>query len=204
MKKALSVTNLAAKKYQLIPFTGAWYDAFGTPQAQGAWLIWGPSTNGKTAFTVQLIRELAKHFKVIHNSLEEGYDLSMQDAYARVKTDEVKRNIHIISESMDELSERLAKPKSPHVVVIDSFQYTDLNFKRYMEFRNKHPNKLLIFTSHADGKEPEGRAARQVKYNVGLKIWVQGYKAFSQGRSIGPTGNYTIYEKGAKEYWDHK
>ena len=204
MKKALSPTSLAAKKYQLIPFSGEWLDAFGTPQAQGAWLIWGNSTNGKTSFVVQLIRELAKYFKVIHNSLEEEFDKSMQDAYGRVKMDEVKRNIQIVCEPMEELSERLSKPKSAHVAVIDSFQYTGFNFNRYMEFRRKHPDKLLIFISHADGKQPDGRPARQVKYNVSQKIWVEGYRAFSQGRSTGAVGSYTIWDKGAQEFYGHQ
>ena len=30
---------------------------------------------------------------------------------------------------------------------------------------------------------------------------VEGYKAFSKGRFIGPTGECTIYEEGARRYW---
>ena len=38
-------------------------------------------------------------------------------------------------------------------------------------------------------------------YDATLKIWVEGFKAFSKGRFIGEKGNYTIWEEGANKYW---
>lgn len=99
------------------------------------------------------------------------------------------------------LDERLSKPRSWDFVVIDSFQYTQMSYKEYIAFKERHRNKLLIFVSHADGKRPDGRAASKVMYDASLKIWVEGYKAFSKGRFIGPTGECTIYEEGARKYW---
>lgn len=75
------------------------------------------------------------------------------------------------------------------------------SYKEYIAFKERHRNKLLIFVSHADGKRPDGRAAIKVMYDASLKIWVEGYKAFSKGRFIGPTGECTIYEEGARKYW---
>ena len=39
-------------------------------------------------------------------------------------------------------------------------------------------------------------------YDADLKIWVEGYVAFSKGRYQGATGEYTIWEKGAYDYWN--
>ena len=103
--------------------------------------------------------------------------------------------------SFEEMDERLSKPRSWAFVVIDSFQYTPMSYKEYIAFKERHRNKLLIFVSHADGKRPDGRAASKVMYDASLKIWVEGYKAFSKGRFIGPTGECTIYEEGARKYW---
>ena len=77
-------------------------------------------------------------------------------------------------EPMEELSERLLKRRSPEVVVIDSFQYTGLTYATYKALKEKHPNKLLIFVSHAEGMNPEGRAAKKVAYDADVKIFVQG------------------------------
>ena len=38
-------------------------------------------------------------------------------------------------------------------------------------------------------------------YDADLKIWVEGYTAFSKGRFIGETGKYTVWARGAAEYW---
>lgn len=76
-----------------------------------------------------------------------------------------------------------------------------MSYREYLAFKERHCNKLLIFVSHADGKRPDGRSATKVMYDAALKIWVEGYKAFSKGRFIGTTGECTIYEDGAQRYW---
>ena len=38
-------------------------------------------------------------------------------------------------------------------------------------------------------------------YDATLKIWVEGFKAFSKGRFIGQTGEFTIWDEGAARYW---
>lgn len=38
-------------------------------------------------------------------------------------------------------------------------------------------------------------------YDASLKVWVEGYTAFSKGRFIGETGKYTIWQEGADRYW---
>jgi len=60
---------------------------------------------------------------------------------------------------------------------------------------------LLIFISHADGKFPAGRSAKSVMYDATLKIYVEGYKAFSKGRYIGEKGEYTVWPEKAVAYW---
>jgi len=192
-------------KKEKFAFTGKWEEAFGAPECVGVWFIWGNSGNGKTSFVMQLCKELAKFGKVGYNSLEEGVSLSMQNAIQRFNMVEENRKVVFLDgESMEELSERLKKPKQPKFIVIDSFQYTQMNYKAYLKFKEMHRDKLIIFISHADGSNPSGRSAKSVMYDSSLKIWVQGYKAFSKGRFIGSTGQYTIWEEGAFKYWNEK
>lgn len=203
MARALSVTDLLNKKYKLFDFEGEWLDAFSKPERTGIWFIWGDSGNGKTTFVLQLIKYLATFGKVAIDSLEEGGAYTMQQSFIKTGMSEVAKKVILIEgESINELSERMEKRKSADIYVIDSIQYADLSYKKYKLFKEKHRNKLIILISHADGKRPEGRAARSIMYDATLKIWVEGYKAFSKGRYIGVNGGeYIIWHEGAMRYW---
>lgn len=202
MGRAYSVNQVLQMNKKTFPFEGKWHEAFGEPEKVGVWFIWGNSGNGKSSFVMQLCKELTKYGKVGYNSLEEGTALTMQASLERFNMQEVGRKMVILDcEPMNVMSERLLKRKSPEIMVIDSFQYSQLNYRSYLELKQKHKNKLLIFISHADGKQPSGRSAKSVMYDATLKVWVEGYTAFSKGRFIGETGKYVIWDKGAYTYW---
>jgi len=202
MAKALSVDNLMNKKYRTFEFTGAWREAFSTPEKKGVWFIWGNSGNGKTSFIVQLIKYLSSFTKVDFVSLEEGTSLTMCNAFVNAGFKASDKNVRILDGyNMDLLKSELQKKRSAPIVVIDSFQYTQLSYKEYILFKEQFRNKLLIFISHASGSHPSGRPAKSVMFDSTLKIWVEGYKAFSKGRFIGSTGQYTIWDDGAQRYW---
>jgi KaiC/GvpD/RAD55 family RecA-like ATPase len=202
MAKALSCMALLKKKYDLLQFEGEWYQAFGTPEAHGVWFVWGNSGNGKTTFVLSLVKYLARFGKVAYNSLEESSAHTMQEAFLRVGMMDVARQIVLLErESLAELSDRLRKRRSPQIVVIDSFQYAELDYRAYKRLKEANPGKLIIFVSHADGKKPAGRTANSVMYDASLKIWVEGYRAFSKGRYIGPVGSLTVWDEGAEKYW---
>lgn len=200
--RAMTVKEVLNKKRDVFPFEGKWAAAFGQPERTGVWFIWGRSGNGKTSFVLQLIRELCKWDRVAFDSMEEGDSLSMRDKLVRHGLTEVGNRLHILdAEPMKELSERLCRRKSYNIVVVDSFQYTQMSYKDYIHFKEQHKDKLIIFISHASGSSPRGSAAMGVMYDATLKIWVEGYKAFSKGRFIGESGEYTIWEERAARYW---
>lgn len=203
MARAYSPTEILTKKYKTIDWGKEWQNAFGSPETTGVWFIWGNSSNGKSSFVMQLVQELAKRDKVFFNALEEGIQLTMQENIKRANIVAVKQNILIGCESMTELDQRLKKRKAPKIVVIDSFQYTNLSFAAFRKFKAEHHDKLIVFVSQAKGKQPLGRTADSVKYDASLKIWVEGYKAISNGR-YNPGGVFTIWEQGANQYWGNK
>mgnify|MGYP000662431750 CR=1 FL=1 len=203
MARALSVTEAVSMKKETLKLTGAWADAFGEPERIGVWFIWGNSGNGKSSFVMQLCKELAKFGRVAYDSLEEGASLTMQNTLRRFNMAEVNRRFQLLDcEPMSELGERMDKHKSPDFYVIDSFQYTQMTYRDYIQLKEEFPDKLFVFISHARGKNPKGDAATSVMYDADLKIWVEGYVAFSKGRYQGATGEYTIWEKGAYDYWN--
>lgn len=200
--RALTVKEILNKKRQTFPFEGRWADAFGQPERTGVWFIWGRSGNGKTSFVMQLIEVLCKYDRVAFDSLEEGDSLSMRDKLVRHGLSKVGGRLHLLNaEPINDLQERLSRRKSYNIVVVDSFQYTQMTYSDYIKFKERNKDKLIIFISHASGSMPRGSAAVGVMYDATLKIWVEGFKAFSKGRFIGPTGEFTVWDKGAARYW---
>lgn len=206
MGRAYSPKQVQSMNIPSFPFEGEWEKAFGHPDRTGTWIIWGNSGNGKSSFVMQLAKYLYRFAKVAYDSLEESTGLSLKNSLVRHKMEEVNRRFVILDrESMEELSERLSKRRSPEIVIIDSFQYSGLTYATYKAMKEKHANKLLIFISHAEGMNPEGRAAKKVAYDADVKIFVQGFRAMCKGRFITAPGNYyTIWEEGAAKYWAEK
>ena len=201
-RNAKGVREMISLKYDTLDFKDAWYDAFGTPERRGVWFVWGNSGNGKTSFVMQLCKYLCRFGRVAYNSMEEGACLTMQDTLRRFGMMEVNRRVLLIdNESNEQLSLRLKRQKSPDFVDIDSFQYTQMTYRQYIEFKEQHRNKLIIFISHATGRLPTGRSGKSVMFDATLKIYVEGYRAFSKGRFIGPVGHFDIWPEMAARYW---
>ncbi len=202
MKRAISVSELLAMKKQTYPLSEEWKAAFGEPEKNGVWFVWGRSGSGKTSFVLQLCKEMCRFGRVAYDSLEEGSSLTMKNAFVRAGMQDVARRMVLLDgERMEDLDKRLKKQKSPDVVVIDSFQYTGMTFEDYLGFKSRHPKKLLVVISQAEGTRPKGRTAVSVMYDAALKIWVEGYRAFSKGRYFGEKGYYTVWKERAEEYW---
>lgn len=200
-KRAMTAKEVINSKKKTFALEGAWYDFIGTPECSGVWFIWGNSGNGKSSFAMQLCRELAKYSSVAYNSLEEGDSLTMQRNLVRHGMGELGSRFVLIRESIEELKARLRKRKAYKIIVIDSFQYTQLSYRDYIRLKDEFPDRLFIFISHADGKHPAGKAAKSVMYDAALKVWVEGHRAVSKGRFIGTKGEYVIWKEGAATYW---
>lgn len=201
-RNAKGVTEMLSMKFDTLDFQGPWYDAFGTPERRGVWIVYGASGSGKTSFVMQLCKELCRFGRVAYDSLEEGACLTMQNTLKRFNMQEVNRRFLLLdAEPIEELSLRMKRQKSPDFVVIDSFQYTQMTYAQYIKFKEQHRNKLIIFISHASGTNPDGRSAKKVAYDAALKIYIEGKRAFSKGRFIGPVGYYDVHPEEAEAYY---
>lgn len=202
-KRAYSPTDVLKMKRPCYEFDGAWEHSMGKPAKTGTWIIWGPSGNGKSSFVMQLAKYLCGFEKVIYDSLEESTGLSFQKSLKRHNMGDVSKKLMILDrESVESLSERLRKPKSPKVVIIDSFQYSGLSYNTYIRMKEEFSNKLIIFISHAEGLRPAGRAAKKVEYDADIKIRVEGFRAMCKSRFMDKPGvPFTVWEEGAARYW---
>lgn len=204
IKRAVSVDELQRKKFKVIPLEGKFRDLIGTPERSGSWFVFGKTANGKTTFNMQLAKHLTQFGKVEYNTLEEGARMSMQEAIIENRMDECRKgSFKILNKlSIDELKERLRRPRSAKMIIIDSVQYTFISKRGYKALQREFPDVLFIWVSHARGNQPLGTVAEAIWYDADVKIHVLGFKAFSKSRmSRGRlTKPYTIWEEGAKDY----
>lgn len=201
MGKAISTTAVMTKRFTLMPFDGVWRNSIGQPCLTGSWLIWGNKANGKTRLALQAAKYISQFSRIVIDSLEEGLSPTMQIAYREVGMDEVNRRVILVKEPVNELIERLERKKSPQVAIIDSVQYSGLKYRDYVELKNRFPNKLLIFISHADGKEPRGSTAKSIMYDADVCLRVEGFKALIAKSRYGGGEPYIIWQQGSNEYW---
>ncbi|WP_410221900.1 hypothetical protein [Pedobacter sp.] len=202
LPRAKSAKELQTMKFKTWPFIGKWKEFLGTPETSGCWIIWGNSFNGKTSFVLQLCKYLTEFESIVYNDLEEGWCQDTQDAVKAAGLDEVGgKFLHLHKEPLDLLIKRLKKHKSPNVVVINSLQYAEMTLKSYIELRSMFPKKLFILISHAEGKMPEGRVARRIRYDCAKKIRVEGFRAIAQVRGKG-LAHFDIWPEEAAKYWN--
>lgn len=203
INRAVSISELQNKSFKILELSTEWKNCIGTPEANGVWFVWGNSGHGKSRFLMLLAKELTRHGKVVYNTLEEGARLSMQKNIndAEMGEESVKKNIVLLNrEPIEDLKIRLRRKKHPHFVFIDSFQYTGLTKRQYIELKEEFTDVLFIFNSHAEGKQPEGHTAKFVRYDADVKIRVEGFKGLPMSR-LGGGEPYVIWEKGAADYW---
>lgn len=187
----------------ILKFEKEWFASFGMVEANAKMMVWGGSGQGKTRFVLQLAKYLSGFCRVAYNSLEMGDSLALGEA---MREEKLGKNIIILNrENIEQVLHRMQKRKSPDALIIDSFQYfrdkegNGMNYNRYIKFTQALAGKMLIFISHADGREPAGRVAKSVRYDVDVKIFVQGFKAFATSR-YGGGEPFVIWDEGAQEY----
>ncbi|GEP52345.1 hypothetical protein FNO01nite_30170 [Flavobacterium noncentrifugens] len=199
--RAVTVDEIENKKYKDLVLEGDWLKLLGEPESSGSWIVWGQSGSGKSRFTMMLAKCLAGHGKVLWNDLEEGVRKSMQKTIRECKMIDVKQNFLLLNkEPIEDLKVRLRKRKSAKFIFINSVQHSKLTKVQFIDLINEFPNKLFIFISHAEGKEPKGTVADFVRYDSDIKIRVEGYKAFPISR-LGGGEPYVIWPEEAAKYW---
>ena len=209
MTKALTAGDVLRQKKNTFPFEGSWKDAFGEPERTGIWFIWGNSGNGKSSFVMQLCKELCKFDRVAYDSLEEGTSLTMQASLRRHGMADCGRRFSLLNdEPMDELKARLDKRKSFNIVVVDSFQYTQMTYSDYKLLNERYRNKLIIF-DEAD-KLPESvfqyfiSMYNNLEDRCGVVFLSTDYikRRISNGLRYGRKGYKEIFSRIGRKYFD--
>ena len=141
-KRAYSPKEVLAKTYKTLPWGERWSRPFGFPTTNEAWFISGASASGKSSFVMQLCKELCNYGMVLYCSYEEGVNQSFKERIDRYRMYEVQGRFRVATnDSYEELIERLSKPKSPHFVIVDSFQVADWTYDQAKQLIDRFPAK---------------------------------------------------------------
>ena len=202
--RAYSVSNVLTKKYYPLSFEGDWKATLGTPDKAFSAIIFGGTSHGKTEAAIKLAKYLTKFGKVDYDSLEQGVSATIKDAFERNHMGTCENTFRLLDRMpFDELLKRFSKPKSADFLFVDSVQYTRINKAQYYQLKELmlSKGKGIIWISQAKGKSPKGALADDIMFDVDLKLWVEGFKLFAEGRLNGGGEPLTIWPEKAAKYW---
>lgn len=204
VRRAYSVSNVLNKKFHPLAFAGEWERSLGRPDKSFSAIVWGASSSGKTEFAIRFAKYLTNFGRVAYNSLEQGLSATMQDTIERNYMSECEGRFMLLDrEPLPELIKRMKAHKAPNFLFIDSVQYTQITKQQYYEMKElmQKKRKGIVWVSQARGKEPKGALADDIRFDVDLKLWVQGFRMFPEGRLNGGGELYDIWpERSAKYY----
>lgn len=207
MGKAISNRDVAAARFETVPFEGEWLASIGRPELRGSWLVFGQSGSGKTTFALQLARYLSRFCKVAYDTLEQGLSLSFQSAWVRTGMEEAGNAVMVLDkEPVAQLRQRLSRRRSPQVVIIDSLTaMPGFTRKDYLSLVDGFPRKLFVFLAHERKGLPDPAIAETVRRLSEVKIYVEGFRAHVTTRYACPergegVSDYIIWRQGAEEY----
>lgn len=197
-RRAYSPKEILSKTYKCLPWGPRWSDPFGCPDVNELWFVSGQSTSGKSSFVMQLAYELCSYGSVLYLSYEEGVNKSFRGRIDLFHMDEKQGRFRAaIDDTLEEVIERLSCPKSPHFVIVDSFQVAEWTYEQARTLVQRFPRKSFIFVSQEYKGQPMGKAATRLRYLAGVKVRVVGFKAFCQGRFTDNPGSYfVVWEEG--------
>ncbi|MCH4828246.1 hypothetical protein EJB19_000450 [Flavobacterium columnare] len=193
--------NVYDQVFDEFDFTGIWKETLGSPEQTGLWIVYGNEKQGKTTLSLQMADYLSQFKDVLYVSAEEGVRKSFVSACKRAGIEYSNKKLKPIGYlDFEALDTRLSKNKCPKIVFVDNISAyaDDLTKAKFLAFRQKHQNKLIIFLSHEDRKEPEGSIGRFIKKLSDIYIRVVGNVGIVGGRC--PGGTIPINEEKAVLY----
>ena len=198
MKRAYSPKEIAKKTYKTLPWGGKWEEAFGLPEENSTWFVYGASAQGKSSFVMQLAYELTHYGQVLYLSYEEGISQSFQERLLLFELDKRQGWFRVVvNDTMEDLMERLKKRHSAKFVIVDSLQEAGWEWPETKALIEAFPKKSFIFISQVAKGQPLGKPAVRVRYKAGVKVNVRGFRAYCQGRFNPDAGNsFVVWEEG--------
>jgi hypothetical protein len=203
--RAKSINQLYSQKAKILKLDGIYSDVLGSPEAGGAWLIWGSEKNGKTWFALKLADYLSGFIKVLYISAEEGTGPNFINTCKRANLQANNRSLQFTEYmSISELVERIDKRRSPQAIFIDNttIYQNELKNGGVRKLLARYPGKLFVFIAHEDRGEPYTAQAKLISKLAKVVVYIRGLMCVISGRV--PGGTLMIDEQRAQLYHQFK
>lgn len=205
MARSKTTANLFQKKTAKVVriLHEALAKAIGDAEQKGCWIVYGSEKNGKTWFTLLLVKALAIFEPVNYISAEEGLDESFRMAVKRAGITTKERIYWDEYMTIDEIIEKHKKQRSPDILVIDNLTIYQDEIKP-SELKktliDALSNKLIILIAHEERKEAYPALAKMAKKMAKVIFHVEGLKVFITSR-FSKGGELIIDEEKSEIYW---
>lgn len=211
MSKTMNLRQLSQKKYAEIEnIAPEMVNSLGNLEDAWDGIVYGASGNGKSNFTIMLVKELLTAMPECaaeYVSYEEGHAMTIQkrmiDEHNMLHTvgDRVRVTDHL---TYEQIVKKMQGQRSAKIWVIDSLQACRFTADQCAEIKRRFvlgkKKKIVIYVSWSDGKLPAGATAKAVEYYANIKMYVDKLVMFPKSR-YGGGAPYIIWEKGAKAKW---
>ena len=198
--RSFGINEILNTEFDYFEFNNkAWQDHLGKPSKNFRMLVYGHPKNGKTSYLMQLTKYLANPelTTVYYNSIEEGKSQTIKEQFIRFNMQEVAGRWMLGNrDTFKQMVEKLKRPGSQHVVVIDSRDYMRLSTEQYKMLIKLFPKKAFIIVCWERAGKPDGKYAQDIEYMVDIVVHVENFKAKSASR-FGGCSTFTIWEKKA-------
>lgn len=209
MGKSIGLEQLSRKVYRTIEGLDVEFTQ-SLGEMEDAWdaIIFGKSGNGKTNFTIVLLKALIKALdcRAEYVSYEEGHGKTMRDAmiYRHNMLEEVGNRLMLTDHlNFEELKRKMSRKQSAKIWVIDSLQASHLSFEQCEQIKRlfvlSRKKKIVIYVSWAEGRNPEGAVAKAVEYYASIKLHVDRLVVFPKSR-FGGNKPFMIWKDGARTH----
>ena len=196
MSRVLSISNLYDKKYENIPLSGVWADAFGKQEYGGAWLIYGSEKNGKSSFALMLANYLSKIGSTLYVSAEEGTIETFKDACMRAGIERSNQNLKVLEYYPLEAlkKDHFEKRRKPRFVFIDNLTVYkgEITDEVIFSLTKEYPDITIIYIAHEEDNEPYMAVGKACKRFARVIVRVIGLTAFFSGRLGSKGGEFVI------------
>lgn len=184
MAKAFGINELLNTNFKHRETSAKWQNHIGHLQSNATILIIGPPKQGKSDYTMKLVKELALNgTKTFYNSSEEGKSSTLKENVIRNNMQEVAGKVIFGNrEPFDKLLKRMQGPNSGGVLVLDSWDYMHLTEKKFQELRTALKNKMIIIICWAHGARPDSSEARKIEHHADVIVKVSNLTAIPVSR----------------------
>jgi KaiC/GvpD/RAD55 family RecA-like ATPase len=172
-------------------------------EKRGFWIIYGAEKNGKNWLAYQLAKDLAADEKIQFISAESGHEDDFIQGIERAGITPGDKILIDDYMPINILVSKILKSKNTIWFIDNTTMYGDETKGEYSikNLKIMLQEKLIIWLSHEERKEPSPACAREIKKLAKVIIHVKGLKAFVVSRFALQGGEITISDDMAEMYW---